>query len=73
MKGYLVNLFQPHDMEILLNELSDVERTIFKKYYIEGVPSREIAAYFKSKESWVHNKLSRGRKKLKNILLRDEG
>jgi RNA polymerase sigma factor (sigma-70 family) len=61
------------DIEILLNELSDVERTIFKKYYIEGVPSREIATHFKSKESWVHNKLSRGRKKLKNILLRNEG
>jgi RNA polymerase sigma factor (sigma-70 family) len=73
LSGHSVSETYMFDMEFLLNELSDVERTIFKKYYIEGVPSREIAAYFKSKESWVHNKLSRGRKKLKNILLRGEG
>lgn len=50
------------DMSSLLNELNDTERTIFEKYYIEGVPSKEIANEFKTKESWVHNKLSRGRK-----------
>jgi len=60
------------DMSSLLNELNDTEKTIFKKYYIEGVPSREIASEFQSKESWVHNKLSRGRKKLKMILQKDE-
>ncbi|WP_445505453.1 sigma-70 family RNA polymerase sigma factor [Niallia sp. 03091] len=60
------------DMESMLNELSDVERTIFEKYYVEGVPSREIATHFQAKESWVHNKLSRGRKKLKSILLKNE-
>lgn len=61
------------DIEGMLNELSDVERTIFEKYYLDGVPSREIAAQFKAEQSWVHNKLSRGRKKLKSILLRNEG
>ena len=60
------------DMPSLLNELNDTERTIFEKYYIEGVPSREIANEFKTKESWVHNKLSRGRKKLKTILQKGE-
>jgi RNA polymerase sigma factor (sigma-70 family) len=60
------------DLDSMLNGLSDVERTIFEKYYVEGVPSREIATHFKAKESWVHNKLSRGRKKLKNILLKNE-
>lgn len=60
------------DMSNLLNELNDTERTIFEKYYIEGVPSREIASEFKTKESWVHNKLSRGRKKLKTILQKGE-
>lgn len=59
------------DMGALLNGLSPVEKQIFEKYYVEGVPSREIAADFKEKESWVHNKLSRGRKKLKMILLRE--
>jgi RNA polymerase sigma factor (sigma-70 family) len=60
------------DMSCLLNELNDTERTIFEKYYVEGVSSREIANEFQTKESWVHNKLSRGRKKLKTILEKGE-
>ncbi|WP_027408490.1 sigma-70 family RNA polymerase sigma factor [Anoxybacteroides tepidamans] len=59
-------------LESLMHELSDVERDIFKKYYVEGVPTKEIAAQFETRESWVHNKLSRGRKKLRSILLREE-
>jgi RNA polymerase sigma factor (sigma-70 family) len=61
------------DIESMLNELPDVERSIFEKYYLEGVPSKEIATQFKAEQSWVHNKLSRGRRKLKNFLLRNEG
>jgi len=60
------------DMSYLLKELNDTERTIFEKYYVEGVTSREIAIEFQTKESWVHNKLSRGRKKLKTILQKGE-
>lgn len=60
------------DMSCLLNELNDTERTVFEKYYVEGVSSREIAKEFQTKESWVHNKLSRGRKKLKTILEKGE-
>lgn len=60
------------DVSSLFKELNDTERKIFKKYYIEGIPSKEIASEFKAKESWVHNKLSRGRKKLKAKLLKDE-
>lgn len=59
------------DMETLLKGLSPVEKEIFEKYYVEGVPSKEIAVDFKANESWVHNKLSRGRKKLKTILLKE--
>jgi RNA polymerase sigma factor (sigma-70 family) len=66
-----VNSYQ-HDLSSLLKELNDTERAIFQKYYIEGVPSKEIANAFKTKESWVHNKLSRGRKKLKTILMKGE-
>lgn len=61
------------DLESVLNELSKEEQMIFKRYYIEGVPAKEIATQFKARPSWVHNKLSRGRKKLKSILLRSEG
>ncbi|ATP39861.1 RNA polymerase subunit sigma-70 [Solibacillus sp. R5-41] len=60
------------DLPSLLNELNDTERAIFEKYYVEGVPTEEIASEFRAKQSWVHNKLSRGRKKLKTILLKGE-
>lgn len=60
------------DLESLLEKLPEVERAILEKYYFEGVPSREIATQFKARESWVHNKLSRGRKKLRNIVMRNE-
>ncbi|MGE7768846.1 sigma-70 family RNA polymerase sigma factor [Peribacillus sp. NPDC096540] len=52
----------------LLDQLPASERTIFEKYYLEGTPSSEIAKEFNAKESWVYNKLSRGRKKLKIFL-----
>ena len=60
------------NLSSLFDELNDTERKIFEKYYVEGVPSKEIACEFQAKESWVHNKLSRGRKKLKTILLKGE-
>lgn len=52
----------------MLSHLTDVERAIFEQYYLEGVPSRELAKRMNVKESWIHNKLSRGRRKLKNLL-----
>ncbi|WP_409274699.1 sigma-70 family RNA polymerase sigma factor [Neobacillus sp. SCS-31] len=66
------SIIENFSAEDLLLELSDVERIIFEKYYIEGVPSSEIATQFNLKESWVHNKLSRGRKRLKSILKKSE-
>lgn len=58
------------EVESLLNQLSDTERIIFEKYYVEGVQTKEIASEFQARESWVHNKLSRGRKKLKSFLIK---
>ncbi|WP_409303916.1 sigma-70 family RNA polymerase sigma factor [Peribacillus sp. SCS-155] len=63
---------QKIDLQILLEELPDIERAIFEKYYFDGVSSSEIATEYKARESWVHNRLSRGRKKLRNILMRSE-
>jgi RNA polymerase sigma factor (sigma-70 family) len=57
------------DVEEVLNHLSPTERTIFEKYYLEGVSSREMSQQMNVKESWIHNKLSRGRKKLKQIFI----
>lgn len=61
------------DTESLLDGLSDIEKSIFKNYYVDGQPLKEIASHFHVRESWVHNKLSRGRKKLKKLLLKNEG
>ncbi|MBO2944319.1 sigma-70 family RNA polymerase sigma factor [Paenibacillus sp. F411] len=57
------------DAAEVLAHLSEVERSIFDKYYLQGVPSAEIAAELQVKESWIHNKLSRGRKKLRQIFI----
>jgi len=52
----------------ILRQLPERERNLFERYYIEGVPTSELAAELNVKESWIHNKLSRGRKKLKRIM-----
>ena len=55
------------DWEGLLVNLPLKEQQIFKSYYFEGKGTKEIAEQFEAKESWVHNKLSRSRKKLKEL------
>ncbi|MNE88106.1 RNA polymerase factor sigma-70 [compost metagenome] len=64
--------YHPLDSRLdeLLEHLSVSERIIFEKYYLEGTPSSEIAKELKTKESWVYNKLSRGRKKLRSFLFK---
>ena len=57
------------EFEELLAPLSPKEKKLFRQYYDEGVSSREIAKQWNVKESWVHTKLSRGRKKIKQMLL----
>ncbi|WP_026342490.1 sigma-70 family RNA polymerase sigma factor [Paenibacillus fonticola] len=57
------------DVEDVLTHLSAAERAIFEKYYLDGMSSREVARQMNVKESWIHNKLSRGRKKLKRIFI----
>jgi RNA polymerase sigma factor (sigma-70 family) len=55
-------------VEELFEQLSAIERSIFEQYYLVGTPTGEIAEQWNTKESWVYNKLSRGRKKLRNYL-----
>lgn len=61
-----------HDLNDLINELNVTEQLIFHKYYVEGVPPDEIASELQVKSSWIYNKLSRGRKKLKSYILKGE-
>lgn len=70
----MLKAIQPSEISCvdeLLEQLSASERKIFEKYYLEGTPSSEIAKEFNAKESWVYNKLSRGRKKLRNFLIKN--
>lgn len=60
---------QEQELAELLAPLTPMEREIFHKYYVEGTPSHEIAEHFKAKPSWVHNKLSRGRKKIRDFFI----
>ncbi|WP_172253169.1 sigma-70 family RNA polymerase sigma factor [Saccharibacillus deserti] len=55
------------DVEDVLEQLPEDERRLFERYYLEGVPAKEIAEGLDVRESWIHNKLSRGRQKLKRI------
>ncbi len=58
-------------VEELLKPLSASEQQVFKKYYLEGVPANEIANELQVKRSWIYNKLSRGRKKLKKFFVQN--
>lgn len=58
------------DWQIVLSELPIEERRIFESYYFQGESTTEIAKKFQKQPSWVHNKLSRTRKKLKVQLLK---
>ncbi|KKO54565.1 sigma-70 family RNA polymerase sigma factor [Paenibacillus sp. DMB20] len=59
---------QQQDVAEMLAHLSSTDRTIFEKYYLEGVSTSEMAQQMNVKESWIHNKLSRGRKKLRQVV-----
>lgn len=58
------------DWQTVLTTLPTDERQIFESYYFQGKSTTEIAEQFQTKSSWVHNKLSRTRKKLKDQLLK---
>lgn len=64
----LPNQMEQESIFNILEQLPERERKLFERYYIEGVPTSELAAELNVKESWIHNKLSRGRKKLKRII-----
>ncbi|WP_406566358.1 RNA polymerase sigma factor [Jeotgalibacillus aurantiacus] len=57
------------DLEELLAPLSAEEQKLFRQYYANGQSSKEIAAEWNVRESWIHNKLSRGRKKIRHMLI----
>ena len=69
--NYLCNTIQ-HDSNLefndLMNRLKYDERIIIFLYYVEGYKTREISKLLKIKHSTVRSKLSRAKRKLKDIL-----
>lgn len=52
----------------LLNNLNRIDKEIFTKYYLENRNISEISKEMNIKNYQIYNRLSRGRKKLSNIL-----
>ncbi|CEN83120.1 ECF subfamily RNA polymerase sigma-24 subunit [[Clostridium] sordellii] len=55
------------EIDSLLNHLSEKDREIFKKYYLEDIELSDIAKEFNTNVDNLYNRISRGRKKLRAI------
>ena len=60
------------EIDELLQSLPERDREIFRRRYIDGESVELISAETGMKSSAVYNRLSRGRRRLKNILIRSE-
>lgn len=55
------------ETEHLLEQLTSEDRQLFIDYYIDGKDTASLADEMNVKKSVIHNRLSRGRKKLKGL------
>ena len=69
----LLNIEIKDEIEQILNFLSKEEKEIFKRYYINDENINNIAKDKKLSVSSIYSKLSRGRNKLRKILLKEGG
>ena len=60
------------EIEEMLGYLSDRDKELFKKYYLEDFDLEEIAVNTDTKVSNLYNRLSRGRRKIKEIYRKKE-
>ncbi|UAT31480.1 sigma-70 family RNA polymerase sigma factor [Bacillus badius] len=56
------------EIDELLSHLNEKDRELFKKYYLEDIQLDEIAHRTHTTKDNLYNRLSRGRKKLKEII-----
>ncbi len=61
-----------YEVDVLLNNLKKEDKELFISYYIEDKETEDIAREKGIKKSSIYNRLSRGRKKLKDINLGSE-
>lgn len=59
------------EINSLLENLSDGDREIFVKRYIMDVPVEEIAASEGRTAAYIYNRLSKGRKKLRRLFVKE--
>lgn len=71
-EGYLMEKELSYEVDVLLNNLKKEDKELFISYYIEGKETEDIAREKGIKKSSIYNRLSRGRKKLKDIKLGSE-
>ncbi|TAA72679.1 sigma-70 family RNA polymerase sigma factor [Planococcus salinarum] len=55
------------ETEALLDQLTPEDRKLFVDYYIDGKDTASLANELNVEKSAIHNRLSRGRKKLKGL------
>ncbi len=65
-----INKEMNKEVESMLNALSEVDKQIFIKFYLEEERVAEIAAGLGLSEDIIYKRLSRGRKKLKTKFLK---
>lgn len=56
------------EIEDLLSHLNEKDRNLFKQYYLEDIRLEKIASRTQTTKDNLYNRLSRGRKKLKEII-----
>ncbi|MBE1556258.1 sigma-70 family RNA polymerase sigma factor [Sporosarcina limicola] len=55
------------EMESLLSHLKQEDRELFIHYYVDEIDTATLAKELKVEQSVIHNRLSRGRKKLRKL------
>ena len=75
LNGNEINAIQKMSIEDIINsiqKLTEIYRTIFNMYVIEGYSHKEISEILKISESTSRSNLVKARKRLKEILLSNE-
>ncbi|ARC86284.1 RNA polymerase sigma factor, sigma-70 family protein [Clostridium argentinense CDC 2741] len=70
--GCLMEKELSYEVDVLLNNLKEEDKELFISYYIDDKEIEDIAKETGVKKSSIYNRLSRGRKKLKDINLGSE-
>ncbi len=68
-----VSMLSEQEILSAMQQLTDVYRTVFNLYVLEGFSHKEIADYLEINESTSRSNLAKARAKLRMILIKKEG